>query len=78
MKATRQDLLETLKDVILSDERGAEAIGHRLAEGLTTLALSFPDDRDLDALAFAARENTVEPTEPTLDDLAFKEWCIRQ
>ena len=51
MYATRDDLIEVLRDVIQTEPSGAANVGRRLAEGLTALAADFPMDLDLRALA---------------------------
>ncbi|MFM2007256.1 MAG: hypothetical protein RLZZ09_2911 [Pseudomonadota bacterium] len=51
MYASRDDLLDILRDVILSEPAGAVGTGQRLAEGLNALARQFPQDLELRALA---------------------------
>ena len=51
MYATRDDLIDILRDVILTEPAGAAVTGRRLAEGLTALARQFPQDLEVRALA---------------------------
>ena len=51
MYVTRDDLLDILRDVILTEPAGAVVTGQRLAAGLTALAATLPLDRELRALA---------------------------
>ena len=51
MYATRDDLLDILRDVILTEPAGAAVTGQRLAEDLTALARQFPQDLEVRALA---------------------------
>jgi hypothetical protein len=51
MYATRDDLLDILRDVILTEPAGAAVTGQRLAEGLTALTRQFPQDLEVRALA---------------------------
>ena len=51
MYATRDDLIEILRDVILTEPAGAAVTGQRLAKGLAALARQFPQDLEVRALA---------------------------
>ena len=51
MYATRDDLIEILRDVIQTEPSGAACVGRRLAEGLTAFSTDFPLNLDLRALA---------------------------
>jgi hypothetical protein len=51
MYATRDDLLDILRDVILTEPAGTAVTGQRLAEGLNALARQFPQDLEVRALA---------------------------
>ena len=51
MYAARDDLIEILRDVILTEPAGAAVTGQRLAAGLTELARQFPQDLEVRALA---------------------------
>jgi hypothetical protein len=51
MYASRDDLLDILRDVILSEPAGAAVAGQRLAAGLTALSAQLPRDLELRALA---------------------------
>jgi hypothetical protein len=51
MYASRDDLLDILRDVILTEPAGAAVTVQRLAEGLTSLARQFPQDLEVRALA---------------------------
>jgi hypothetical protein len=51
MNATRDDLLDILRDVILTEPAGAALTGQRLAAGLTALSAQLPRDLELRALA---------------------------
>lgn len=54
MIASREDLIDILKDVVLDETPGAAALGRRLAAGLKALAETFSEDTELAALARSA------------------------
>ena len=61
MNATRDDLIEILRDVIQTDEHGTAPVGRRLAAGLAALAEQCPGDTEVRALALDAIGALSEP-----------------
>ena len=63
---TRDDLIEILTHILLSDAESpsAEILGYRLAEGLTALSMAHPADGDVFSLACAAREFVTPTPDP--------------
>jgi len=61
MNATRDDLIEILRDVLQGEASGAEALGYRLTLGLQGLAEHYPGDTEVRALALDATGALSEP-----------------